>query len=63
MVSAPGGCWSGLQRVQVGRQTDKVPREQGGEGGPGREEGTRAQTAHPPSYIPCQGKHIQCVSG
>lgn len=48
----------------TGRQTDKVPREQGGEGGLGREEGTRAQIAHPLSTFPAllsQGKHIQCV--
>lgn len=51
----------------TGRQTDKVPREQGGEGGLGREEGTRAQIAHPLGDIPCpaeSGKtHPVCLGG
>lgn len=37
----------------MGRQTDKVPRKRGEKGGLGREEGTKAQTAHPLSSIPC----------
>lgn len=49
----------------AGRQTDKVSEEQGGEGGLSREEGTRAQTAQPLTYVPCpvgvREKHIQCV--
>lgn len=44
-----------------------MPREQGGQGGLGREEDTRTQTAQPLSYIPCPAgvkeKHIQCVLG
>lgn len=39
----------------VGRQTDKVPRERG-KGGLGREDGTRAQTTQPLSYIPCPAR-------
>ena len=51
----------------TGRQTDKVPRERGEEGGLGREEGTRAQIAHPLGDIPCpaeSGKtHPVCLGG
>lgn len=56
MVSAPSGISEWAAKAtggQAERQTDKVPREQGGEGGLGREEGTRAQTTHPLSYLPC----------
>ena len=51
----------------TGRQTDKVPRERGGEGDLGREEGIRAQIAHPLGDIPCpaeSGKtHPVCLGG
>lgn len=50
----PGRCWSGLQRVQMGRQPDRQTRCQGNEdSGLGSEEGTRAQTAPRLSDIPC----------
>lgn len=51
----------------TGRQTDKVPRERGGERDLGREEGTRAHIAHPLGDIPCpaeSGKtHPVCPGG
>lgn len=52
----------------VGRQTDKVPRERG-KGGLGREDGTRAQTTQPLSYISCPAglrentSYIPCPAG
>lgn len=63
MVSAPRGM-SEWAAKGTGGQADKGTRKTGGLGG---EEGTRAQTTQPLSYIPCpvgsQGKHIQCVLG
>lgn len=52
MVSAPRGMLEWATKG-TGGQADKVPREQGGQGGLGKEEGTRAQTTQPLSYIPC----------
>lgn len=53
MLSAPRRMSERVQRMQVGRQADKVPpREQGGER-PEQERGHQAQTAPPLSDIPC----------
>lgn len=53
MLSAPRRLSERVQRMQVGRQADKVPpREQGGER-PEQERGHQAQTAPPLSDIPC----------